>query len=235
MRINLSLITISFLLLFVPFIRAQQEPSVEDLFLKDFDLQMQNIERQVLKEQALEGDRDMKLSVLTSIKEMIENNQEVNDPAMLYIVESLTLEGTAVETKKSGAVVNYYPLVRRQATRLLGEIGSPNSVPTLLTALMRDSESIVRAEAAYALGAIGSDDQAVLDSLALSVRRIDPVTPDNGLATAILVAVEDIAKKNQGIYDPVIMTALVQIATGNYYRQVREKAMSVLEGLRQYR
>ena len=236
MRTHLSFTIILLFLIFVPFVTAQQEQSVQIIFEKDIDAQMRDIEIQVFRKQALEGDRDVKLNVLVSIQDKIDNGDKIDNPEMISIIESLTLEGTAgVETRELDALVNYYPMVRRQATRLLGKIGNPISIPTLLTTLLRDSDNMIRAEAAYALGAIGSDDQAVLDSLSLAARRIDPVTPHNELATAILVAVEDIAEENGGVFDPLIMTALVQIATGNYYRQVREKALDVLKGLRKFR
>lgn len=206
----------------------EREFTVEELFLRD-------IEFQVLKEQAFSDDRGGKISVLDQLRQMVEGGEVgVNDLQIQFVLEYLSLEGTAIRILEGRTVVNNFPEVRRQSTQLLGEVGSLNSTPTLIAILLRDEESMVRAEAAFALGQIGSDDQSVLDALVIAVQRLDPLAPDNTFAFASIVAFEKIAQANSGISDPEALRALVQLAQGNYFRKVRNKALQVLTDMRDY-
>ena len=206
----------------------QRELTVEELFLRD-------IEFQVLKEQAFSDDREGKIDVLEQLREMVDGGEVATEDLQIqFVLEYLSLEGTAIRILEGRSVVNNFPEVRRQATQLLGEVGSVNSNHTLIAILLRDEESMVRAEAAFALGEIGSDDQSVLDALVVAVQRLDPVAPDNTFAFAAIVAFEKIAQANSGISDPDALRALVQLAQGNYFRKVRNKALQVLTDMRDY-
>jgi HEAT repeat protein len=206
----------------------QRELTVEELFLRD-------IEFQVLKEQAFSDDRESKTRVLSELEGMIDSGEVgLDDVQIQFVLEYLSLEGTAIRILEGRTVINNFPEVRRQATQLLGEIGSDRSVPTIMAILLRDEESMVRAEAAFSLGQIGSNEQAVLDALVVAVQRLDPVTPDNTFAFASIVAFEKIAQANNGISDPDALRALVQLAQGNYFRKVRNKALQVLTDMRDY-
>ena len=102
----------------------EREPTVEELFLRD-------IEFQVLKEQAFQGDHDLKLSVLDTLEEKIESGEMTKDDIQLqFVLEYLSLEGTGIRIREGRTLVDNYPLVRRRATQLLGELASENSIPT---------------------------------------------------------------------------------------------------------
>jgi len=205
-----------------------RELTVEELFLRD-------IEFQVLKEQAFSDDRESKILVLSDLQQMIQaGDVAVEDVQIQFVLEYLSLEGTTMRILEGRSVINNFPEVRRQAIQLLGEIGSDNSLTTIIAVLLRDEESMVRAEAAFALGEIGSKDQPVLEALVVAVDRMDPVTPDNTFAFATIVAFEKIARANSGISDPDAIRALVQLAQGNYFRKVRNRALQVLKDLRDY-
>ncbi len=157
-----------------------RELTVEELFLRD-------IEFQVLKEQAFSDDREGKIDVLEQLREMVDGGEVGTDDLQIqFVLEYLSLEGTAIRILEGRSVVNNFPEVRRQATQLLGEVGSVNSTPTLIAILLRDEESMVRAEAAFALGEIGTDDYSVLDALVVAMERLDPVAPDNTFSFAAI-------------------------------------------------
>ena len=74
----------------------------------------------------------------------------------------------------------------------------------------------------------------MLDALVIAVQRLDPLASDNTFAFASIVAFEKIAQANSGISDPEALRALVQLAQGNYFRKVRNKALQVLTDMRDY-
>ena len=132
------------------------------------------------------------------------------------------------------AIYNLDPLVRRAAVRIISTEPNKDTASTLVQVLVRDNESIVKAEAAYSLGDIGINDQFVINGLSKAIREMITKNPDNGLATAIIVSIEQIGKKNGGIQDQTLFSYLIRLASSNYFRQVRNRALKVLEDMSNY-
>ena len=83
-------------------------------------------------------------------------------------------------------------MVRKEACDLLGKLGGENSKDTLLEVLVQDDEPMVKAEAAYALGKIGyNENDEVARALAFAVVDQDVVNPDSNFAFAVLLAFEN--------------------------------------------
>lgn len=208
------------------------EITVEERFLR-------NVEFQILREQAFSDDREMKLVVLDNIGKMVEEGRvSANDTQYVYMLEYLAMEGIS-RTIRDGSggtrILNAFPDIRRQACNLLGKIGGAAATDALLTVLVRDDEYMVKSEAAYGLGLIGLDKSGeVLDTLVYTLDRMDPTKPDNNFAMAVVLAIEKLAAKNNGIRDPAAYRTLVKIAGGNYIRTVKQKALQVLESLKAY-
>lgn len=227
----LLIITLS-LLITLP-VAAQEEErerTVEELYLENIDLQ-------ILREQAFSDDRDMKLATLDQLEELVENGTATDGHGL--IMEYLSMEGINRRVREKGRLINYFPEVRRRAANLLGrmsgEQAKKNAKNALLTVLVTDDEPMVMAEAAYALGMLGlNENNEVVAALAYTLAKQDPEQPDGNLAYAICLALEKIARANNGIKDPNAYRALVRIAQGVYIKTVKRKALQTLDEMRKY-
>jgi HEAT repeat protein len=206
-----------------------EEPTIEEVYL-------QSTEIRLIREQAITVDRDMKLLALKNVEDMIESGKvSTGSPDVHYILDYLAGEGTDTRVTENRRLVNYFPMVRKEACKLLGDLGGENSKDTLLDVLVQDDEPMVRAEAAYALGKIGMDDNGEVSRiLTYAVLDQDVVNPDSNFAFAVLLALEKIAKANDGLDDPAAFQAIIRIAQGNYVRDVKRKAVQVMDLLREY-
>ena len=209
--------------------RGSGEATIEELYL-------QSTEIRIINEQARNGDREMKIMALENIQEMIDaGRRSTGAPDAHYVLDYLAGEGIGHEIRENRRLINYYPEVRRRAANLLGKLGGENSKDSLLKILLSDNESMVLAEAAYALGQIGlNDNDEVTEILADVILSQDILNPDNNFAFASLLAYQKIARKNGGIDDPSAFEAIIRIAQGNYIKDVRMKAVQVLNELRTY-
>jgi HEAT repeat protein len=208
---------------------SKGEATVEELYL-------QSVEMAVIREQAVTIDRGMKLQALDNMAELIESGKINEDSAdALYLLDYLAMEGIAREVRVNGRLVNFFPEVRRRACELLGQVGGETATNTLLDVFDKETEPMVLAEAAYAMGKIGNTKNGdVVALLAHKIHHYNVVKPDDNFAFAVLLAFEKIAKANNGIEDPAVYEAVIEIANGNYIRDVRQKAYQVLASLRKY-
>jgi HEAT repeat protein len=231
-RILLGLISIAVALCSAP---AQERNSGE---LTIEELYLQNAEIRIIREQAITQDRDMKLMALDNIQEMLYDGKISSGTSAKeahYILDYLAGEGLTRMVRESNRLVNYFPEVRRRAVNLLGQLGSEEAKESLLDILLTDIEPMVLAEAAYALGSIGTnDDNRTSTTIAAVLIAQDSVAPDNNFAFASLLAFEKLAETNGGLNDPLAFEAIIRVAQGNYIRSVKIKAVEVLDLLRTY-
>lgn len=203
---------------------APKELTIEQLFL-------QSVEFQILREKAFSDDYDIKMSALDDLEKKVGGGATAgNDQQIEFVLEYLAMEGSGHITREEGRLVNDFPEIRRRAANLLGRLGTPDAQNALLRILLIDEEPIVKSEAAYALGVIGSNpEDQVIQALVFAYQREDPAKPDNNFAYALTLAVEKLASKTPGgLKDPDAYRLLVKIAQGTYLRTVRSKAMLVL-------
>lgn len=207
----------------------ETELTIEELYL-------QNAEVRIVREQAVSQDRDMKLLALENIQEMLDDGKlSTGAPEAHFVLNYLSGEGLTHTVTENGRLTNYFPEVRRRAVNLLGQLGGENSQETLISVLLNDVEPMVMAEAAYALGQLGNnEDNFASQAIANVILFEDIALPDNNLAFASLLAFEKLAAANGGLNDPTAFEAIIRIAQGNYIRKVRLKAVQVLDSLRQY-
>jgi hypothetical protein len=215
------------------FVMAQngtdREPTVEEVYLQDRDYM-------IIAEIAFAPERESKIQALEALEEMMDNGEVANgDPEAHLILRHLSQQGTTHIVYEGIRRINYYPEVRRQACNLLGRLGGSLSVNTLIDVLLQDDEPMVLAEAVYALGEIGRDEEGrVSRAIAYALEAQTAIAPDDNFAWASMLAIEKIAEENGGISEPTIFTALVHVAQGNYISDVRMKAYQVLQDLRDY-
>ncbi len=213
----------------IPAQEEDEEITVEERYL-------QNIEIGIIREQAVTLDRDSKLLALDNLQEMLDDGKIDEESAeALYLLDYLAMEGVNRQVRMSGRLINYFPMVRKKAANILGQIGGETAKNTLLDVLEADSEPMVKSEAVYALGQIGlNDDEEVARAIAYEIMNQNVVSPDDNFAFACLLAFEKIAESNDGIKEPSVYLAIIQIAQGKSIKVVREKAFEVLDNLRRY-
>ena len=128
---------------------GSREMTIEELFLK-------SIEFQILREKATSDDRDVKLSALDDLEKRIDAGLSSSDAAQVeFVLEYLALEGSGRISRENGRKINDFPEVRRRAASLLGRVGTEEAKNALIRVLLIDDEPMVKAEAAYALGNLG--------------------------------------------------------------------------------
>lgn len=208
---------------------SEKEKTIEELFL-------QSIELTVIGEMAVNESREAKLDALAAIEDMISDGRAAsNDRDLISVLEYLSMEGNGVQMREAGLLINNFPEVRRRACESLGDLGGEIAKASLINVLLTEDEPMVLAEAAYALGTIGiNEDNQVTQALSYSILGQNIMSPDNNYAFAVLLAFEKIAETNGGIADPSAIRALVRIQNGNYIKTVQRKAKSVIDKLRTY-
>jgi hypothetical protein len=227
-----AVLLLSVLTLFPSVLVSQEKDSeitVEERYLE-------NIEIGIIREHAVTLDRDSKLLALDNLQEMVEDGKISEDSAeALYLLDYLAMEGIGRQVRMSGRLINYFPMVRKKAANILGQIGGDTAKNTLLDVLESDTEPMVKSEAVYALGQIGlNENEEVSRVIAYEIMNQNVVAPDDNFAFAVMLAFEKLAEANGGIKEPAVYLALIQISQGNYIRAVREKALEVMDNLRRY-
>lgn len=207
---------------------AQAEQTIEELYLS------QDLELQIMRSQALANDREMKQLALQNIRSMVEDGNAAE--GVYVILESLATEGVARQVRSNGAVINNFPEVRREATELLGRVGGEQAKNTLLRIVRDDPEPMVLAEAAYALGQIGlNENNEVSDYLVQTlIRENASETPDNNLAFSIIISLERLSERTGGLADPEVLGALLETASSPYIRTVRRRAVEAIVNMREH-
>lgn len=227
MRIKSILVTAVILIVSLFSYAQTKEQEVEEIYLK-------NPELMIIREQVLSSDFRTQLQALDMISDMVEGGNVNNEVENLLIM--LGEEGSATKKYMGRTIVNNYPDVRKRACTILGQVGTPKAKEGLITILLSESEPMVKAEAAYALGVIGDDEKGeAAVAIAWVLDKEDPVFPDNNFAYAVILAFEKIAAKNNGLKNSAAgYTALIKIAQGNYIRAVKNKAIETIRGMKKY-
>lgn len=208
---------------------AKTERTVEELYLE-------NIETRILREQVVNPEYETKRLALENLQQMLGDGKLTTDSKdAINLLSYLSMEGSGRIVRENGRVINNYPDIRMLSCRILGEVGGEYAQIVLTDVVRFDSEPMVLAEAVYALGKIGNNDNnQLVQILADKVLRWSITKPDNNFAFATVLAFEKIAEKNNGIGDPSAFQALIQISQGNYIKDVKMKALEVLDKLRRY-
>lgn len=212
---------------------ADRPSTIEDVFLR------QQIEMQILASQARSSDRESKLTALETVRKMYESGDLQAAPETFDIITLLATEGTSNQVRQAGRVINNYPVVRKEAAALLGDIGGPQAQNVLLTMVREDPEPMVLAEAIYALGKIGPQENAdmVGDHIVFTLTRENAkISPDNNLALATLLALQKLFDQGMEFEDPGQLQdtvgLIIDISTNyRYISIVRDRARDVLARL----
>jgi len=207
---------------------AENRPAtIEELYLS------QEIEIQIISSQARSNDRDSELLAIETVRKLYDAGDLAITPELFTVIESLATEGTSREVRSGGRIINYYPVVRKEAAALLGDIGGPGAKTVLLEMVREDPEPMVLAEAIYGLGKIGlNENNEVTDHLIYVLTRENAqFAPDNNLALATLLALEKLVEQGVAL-DSDTIGLIIDISTNyRYITMVRDRARDVLAGL----
>ncbi len=211
----------------------ERPATIEDVFLR------QQIEMQILASQARSTDYENKLLALETIRRMHENGNLQTGSQTFQIVQLLATEGTSNQVRQAGRVINNYPVVRKEAAALLGDIGGREAQEVLLGVIRDDPEPMVLAEAIYALGKIGPEgnsDMVANHIVHTLIRENARVAPDNNLALATLLALQRLFESGMEFEDPERLRdtvgIIIDISTNyRYITMVRDRARDVLARL----
>lgn len=207
--------------------------TIEDVFLR------QQVELQILASQARSTDRENKLLALETVRKMHDSGELDSTSGTFAILELLATEGTSNQVRQSGRVINNYPVIRKEAAALLGDVGGARAQDVLLTMVREDPEPMVLAEAIYALGKVGPEQNAdmVADHIVFTLTRENArISPDNNLALATLLSLERLFDAGLEFEDPGQLRdtvgLIIDISTNyRYITIVRERARAVLAQL----
>ena len=198
-----------------------KEKTIEELYLS------QNIELQMIRNQAISSDWELKSLALQNLRSMA-NDKRISDenPGAFLILETLAKQ-------EQGPNIKNFNTVRREACNILGDIGGVKSQKILVEVLMADQEPMVLAEAVYALGKIGNDkDGEIFNRIMWILHKENAKTlPDNNFAFATLLTIEKIGKSSEGIKRPETLNILIEMIESNYIRDVKLKAADVISKL----
>jgi len=208
---------------------AGRELTVEEQWLQ------KSIALQIMKEQASASDENTKMAVLEDIRgKMAKGSLSGDSGDIEYILEYLAMEGSSRIVREGLRQVNNFPMVRKDATKLLGKVRTEHAKNALIAVLLNDEEYMVKAEAAFALGELGmNNNNEVAAALAFAVNREDLTRSDNNWAYAMVLAFEKLNRNTPGgLKYPEAFRALIKISQGSFLATVRQKAIQVLDQMK---
>lgn len=228
MKIRAIQLIIVLILIGLPLGAQESEQTIEELYLQSA------IKTQIIKAESASPDRDMKMIALTDIALMVEDGTATDNPEIIEVLGNLAGEGITNVVREQGHVQNDFPDVRREAARILGQLGTEEAAQKLNTILLTDPEPMVMSEAILAISNIDVEDKNSRNrSMAASIYRQTAVNKDNNFAYTFLQSIENVATREGGVTDPMIFEEVAKIADARngYNRVVRERAFQLLRDL----
>ena len=228
MKIRAIQLIIVLILIGLPLGAQESEQTIEELYLQSA------IKTQIIKAEAASPDRDMKMIALTDIALMVDDGTATDNPEILEVLGNLAGEGITNVVREQGHVQNDFPDVRREAARVLGQLGTEEAAQQLNTILLTDPEPMVMSEAILAISNIAVEDKNSRNrSMAAAIYRQTAVNKDNNFAYTFLQSIENVATREGGVSDPMIFEEVAKIADARngYNRVVRERAFQLLRDL----
>lgn len=176
-----------------------------------------------LEERAVEE----RLSYIAEAAEINEIGEQEPEFAA-FLRKAAGAERSPVRKRELPAVLPHH---RARAAELLGLLGSREALPFLTDVFRRDPEAVVRAAAAGAIGAIGSDPYGdALGVFALAILPPEPVR-DERLLASIAAAVGALCRFSGPPLSDQGVRLLVALSAGDKPSVVRNRARLELESL----
>lgn len=208
----------------------ESEQTIEELYLQS------TIKTQILRAEAASNDRELKMIALRDIEEMISDNTAQGNPELLSILSDLSSEGVTNILREDGFIINDFPEIRSEATRLLGRMNTEEAADQLSLVLLTDPEPMVMSEAILALSTIQLTDTTYRDRIFVeSIFRQTAIEKDNNFAFNYLESVRNIVEREGVINNPSIIAEVAKLtdARNGYITSIQEKAMKLLRELKE--
>lgn len=208
---------------------TEETLSVEELYLRS------EISIETLALQMRSPERNTQLLAIDTLESQLERGLiSPEDNAILEALDPLVGQGV-METFEDNTwgIESYDPLVRREALRIIGRLGTDAARGILVRTVRHDPEPIVRAQALFGLARMGSDPTGeVTQTIAKMLLREHLGRYDEGVVYAALVALRSIAGDQENVMDPASKEMLVYLASdGRYPRRIRNLALETLSSL----
>ena len=171
-----------------------KEITIEELFL-------QSVEFQILREKAFSEDYDIKMSALDDLEKKVSDGSYKGERPAGGVRPGVPRPGRlGAHHARGRAPGEQLPRGAAQGRRTCWAASAPTQAKdALVRVLLIDEEPMVKAEAAYALGVIGKNqDNEVVQALAFAYNQEDPTKPDNNFGYALCLAIEKLAQKTPG-------------------------------------
>jgi HEAT repeat protein len=205
-----------------------QQISDEEAYLQE------QVDLMIIRDSSRMDSLDKKLIALEYIGRALERGSTSEE--IRIALERLAFESTINQSRDRGLLLNDFPMVRREAAKYLGILGTPEAKSALVRICMNENEPLVLQEAVKSLGLmdIKDDDEAVIVIVWLANKYNNTNAPDNLLALAAINSLDKIAERNKGIQNVDVHQILAKIAEGPYVPQVKQRARDALVDLRKY-
>ncbi len=223
------IILLSLLLTACLFVFAQEEETVEDLYLKV------SAESRIIDSQASSPSRDLKGMAIDDLTAMNEEGRlNGNDPFVMKIITNLGSEGTGIISTNNGRIVNNYPTIRLKACKLLGNINTKQAADALLELGDMETESMVLSEIIVGISKNTAADPDTVVNMISRLMEVNGSARDHNFAYAILISIENINNNGIEINNPKIfqLVSEMTLPDSGYIQVVTDKALEVLRAIR---
>ncbi|MCF7913590.1 MAG: HEAT repeat domain-containing protein [Spirochaetaceae bacterium] len=200
--------------------------SIEELYLSS------TVSLDALGIQLEGGTPDQKMLAMATLENQMERNIEEGKEDDIYnILVPIVEKGVLDVTGNENSIEGYNAVARKEAVRLLGVLGTTTARDQLVLTVKYDPDPMVRAQALFGLGKIGTDDngdvtRAIAKMLFKETLRRPP--SENAVYAGIL-AIEQISADPLNTVDDYVREVLVDIAAcGSCVRLLRNNALRVL-------
>lgn len=177
-------------------------------------------------------DISIKMVALNEIRSRIMNGTIGSSAAyLLMILESLASEGNARTMRSQNRIINDFPNIRSEASLLLGEIGTYQTVALLSNLLANERDPGAAAAMVKSLGLLRSDKKGkAIQAISQKVYedKYRNRVPNSQLAVAAIEAIGSIYSYHGAIPHPSGFDMLFSIYTGEYPKVIKQRALDVM-------
>ena len=204
-------------------------PSIEDVFLGTA------VSVESLAAQIRTGGRDIRLLALRSLEDQLLRGDLDPDDERLYIaLEPAVDEGVfRINHSVHRSMFIYDPMVRREAVKVMGMLGTDRAQEKLVAIALNDPEPLVRAQALRGIASIARDpDGEVSKAVARVILRERAGNPHQESVLEAVIALEAIAQGSRNKLHPSAREMVVHVASDFIYIQiVRARAVIALTSM----
>lgn len=205
---------------------AQDDTTIEEEYLQ------KSMMVQMIESSAYSEDRDMKMIALSDINDMVNDGDLSEDSIeVIRVLFDLGQEGVGRTVREQNKIINDFPMVRREACKLLGELGGEDSRKYLSVILQSDPDPMVQAEAIVAMAKcdVTGDARAQRAMAAAMYKQRFAPERSNNFAIAFLNAIQITIEEYGALTDPLVIDEvnIISSPSSGYRKIVQVRAREV--------